>query len=240
MYYLVDTMAFVWYLRGRQRRQARKILREADRGHHTIAISGVTLMEILYLSERRRIVKVAVAQMHGPEPPLSWREIVEGIHEEEVAKTQAQAFERSMALSAVINLLVLLDPGASLANAGICQVEGRNIKFSLANRFARMGLALQLIEAEKLTADEVPPNLRESRPLLLGSVQNDLDRFQKARMNPLLKEEAEKCIAVIVDQAEKMIGVTPAQLNTVAPTITVTPELHRWAELNCYCNPTFR
>jgi PIN domain nuclease of toxin-antitoxin system len=57
MYYLVDTMALPWYLRGRQRfgRQARKILREADRGHHTIAISGVTLMEILYLSERRRI-----------------------------------------------------------------------------------------------------------------------------------------------------------------------------------------
>ncbi len=30
-------------------------MREADQGHHTIAISGVTLMEILYLSERRRI-----------------------------------------------------------------------------------------------------------------------------------------------------------------------------------------
>jgi PIN domain nuclease of toxin-antitoxin system len=57
MYYLADTMALVWYLHGHRRlgRQARRILREADQGHHTIAISGVTLMEILYLSERRRI-----------------------------------------------------------------------------------------------------------------------------------------------------------------------------------------
>ena len=57
MFYLADTMALVWYLRGHRRlgKQARRILREADQGHHTIAISGVTLMEILYLSERRRI-----------------------------------------------------------------------------------------------------------------------------------------------------------------------------------------
>jgi PIN domain nuclease of toxin-antitoxin system len=57
MYYLADTMALVWYLRGRRRfgKQAREILREADQGRHTIAISGVTVMEILYLSERRRI-----------------------------------------------------------------------------------------------------------------------------------------------------------------------------------------
>jgi PIN domain nuclease of toxin-antitoxin system len=57
MFCLADTMALVWYLRGHRRlgKQARKILREADQGHHTIAISGVTLMEILYLSERRRI-----------------------------------------------------------------------------------------------------------------------------------------------------------------------------------------
>jgi PIN domain nuclease of toxin-antitoxin system len=57
MYYLADTMTLVWYLRGRRRfgKQAREILRAADQGHHTIAISGVTLMEILYLSERRRI-----------------------------------------------------------------------------------------------------------------------------------------------------------------------------------------
>jgi len=57
MYYLADTMALVRHLRGGRGlgRQARKILREADQGHHTIAISGITLMEILYLSEHRRI-----------------------------------------------------------------------------------------------------------------------------------------------------------------------------------------
>lgn len=57
MYYLADTMALVWHLRGGRRlgRQAREILREADQGQHTIAISGITLMDVLYLSEHRRI-----------------------------------------------------------------------------------------------------------------------------------------------------------------------------------------
>ena len=57
MYYLADTVALVRHLRGGRRlgRQARTMLREADQGAHTIAISGITLMEILYLSERRRI-----------------------------------------------------------------------------------------------------------------------------------------------------------------------------------------
>jgi len=57
MDYLVDTVALVRHLRGDRRlgRQARKILREADQGHYTIGISGVTLMEVLYLSEHRRI-----------------------------------------------------------------------------------------------------------------------------------------------------------------------------------------
>ena len=57
MYYLADTVALVRHLRrGRGLgREARRILREADQGEHTIAISGITLMEILYLSERRRI-----------------------------------------------------------------------------------------------------------------------------------------------------------------------------------------
>ncbi len=57
MDYLVDTVALVRHIRGGRRlgRQVRKILREADQGHHTIAISGITLMEILYLSEHRRI-----------------------------------------------------------------------------------------------------------------------------------------------------------------------------------------
>jgi len=57
MDYLADTIALVRYLRGGRGlgRQARKILREADQGRHTIAISGVTLMEVLDLSEHRRI-----------------------------------------------------------------------------------------------------------------------------------------------------------------------------------------
>ena len=57
MYYLADTVALVRHLRGGRGlgRRVRTILGEADEGHHTIAISGITLMEILYLSERRRI-----------------------------------------------------------------------------------------------------------------------------------------------------------------------------------------
>ncbi len=57
MYYVTDTMALVWQLEGSRRlgQQARKILREAEQGIHTIALSGVTLMEVLYLSERGRI-----------------------------------------------------------------------------------------------------------------------------------------------------------------------------------------
>jgi predicted nucleic acid-binding protein len=57
MYYLADTVALVRHLRRGPRlgRQARTILREADQGHYTIAISGITLMEILYLSECQRI-----------------------------------------------------------------------------------------------------------------------------------------------------------------------------------------
>lgn len=57
MDYLADTVALVWHLRRDRKlgRQAKTILGEADQGNHTISISGVTLMEILYLSERRRI-----------------------------------------------------------------------------------------------------------------------------------------------------------------------------------------
>ena len=57
MYYLTDTVALVRHLRGGRGlgRQARSILREAEQGQHTIAISGISLVEILYLSERRRI-----------------------------------------------------------------------------------------------------------------------------------------------------------------------------------------
>jgi PIN domain nuclease of toxin-antitoxin system len=57
MDYLVDTVALVRYLRGGRKigARARQILCEADAGEHIIAISAVTLMEILYLSESRRI-----------------------------------------------------------------------------------------------------------------------------------------------------------------------------------------
>ncbi len=57
MLYVTDTMALVWHLEKRRRlgAQARKVLQEADQGLHTIVISGATLMEILYLSERQRI-----------------------------------------------------------------------------------------------------------------------------------------------------------------------------------------
>ena len=57
MLYVADTMALVWHLEKHRRlgAQARKVLQEADQGLHTIVISGATLMEILYLSERRCI-----------------------------------------------------------------------------------------------------------------------------------------------------------------------------------------
>jgi PIN domain nuclease of toxin-antitoxin system len=57
MLYVVDTVALVWHLEKRRRlgAQARRVLQEADQGQHTIVISGATLMEILYLSERQRI-----------------------------------------------------------------------------------------------------------------------------------------------------------------------------------------
>jgi PIN domain nuclease of toxin-antitoxin system len=72
MYYLADTLALVWQLRAHRRlgRQARRILREADQGHHTIAISKVTLMEIFYLSGRRRI-PISLDNLDNLRPTLS-------------------------------------------------------------------------------------------------------------------------------------------------------------------------
>lgn len=57
MDYLVDTVVLVRHLSGKGKvgAQAKQILREADEGKHLVAISAVTLMEILYLSEARRI-----------------------------------------------------------------------------------------------------------------------------------------------------------------------------------------
>ena len=57
MDYLVDTVALVKHLRAARNlgSRARSVLRQADMGQHRMFISGVTLMEILYLSEKRRI-----------------------------------------------------------------------------------------------------------------------------------------------------------------------------------------
>ena len=57
MYYLADTMALVWQVQRDRKlgKQARRILTESEQGLHRIAISGVTLMEVMYLSERGRI-----------------------------------------------------------------------------------------------------------------------------------------------------------------------------------------
>lgn len=57
MVYVADTVTLVRHLEKHRKlgAQARHLLREADQGQHTIVLSGATLMEILYLSERRRI-----------------------------------------------------------------------------------------------------------------------------------------------------------------------------------------
>lgn len=57
MDYLVDTVALVRHLRATRDLgfRARRILRQADSGQHRVFMSAVTLMEILYLSEKRRI-----------------------------------------------------------------------------------------------------------------------------------------------------------------------------------------
>ena len=57
MEYLADTVAIVRHLRRHRAlgREAAQILREADQGLHTIYISAITLMEVLYLSEAGRI-----------------------------------------------------------------------------------------------------------------------------------------------------------------------------------------
>ncbi len=57
MDYLADTVAIVRHLRNHRALgpEATRILREADAGLHRIALSGITLMEVLYLSEAGRI-----------------------------------------------------------------------------------------------------------------------------------------------------------------------------------------
>jgi PIN domain nuclease of toxin-antitoxin system len=57
MEYLADTVTIVRHFskKGRIPTRTLRILRDADQGKHTIAISVVSLIEILYLSERKRI-----------------------------------------------------------------------------------------------------------------------------------------------------------------------------------------
>jgi PIN domain nuclease of toxin-antitoxin system len=57
MQYLADTVAIVRHLRRHPAlgHEARRILHEADAGRHKVYVSAITLMEVLYLSEARRI-----------------------------------------------------------------------------------------------------------------------------------------------------------------------------------------
>lgn len=57
MNYLADTVTIVHHLRRPARVGAatRRILRDADQGQHHIFISAISLMEILYLAEAKRI-----------------------------------------------------------------------------------------------------------------------------------------------------------------------------------------
>ncbi|MCK5524016.1 MAG: PIN domain-containing protein [Thiomargarita sp.] len=57
MVYLADSVALIRHLRKHRRlgQQARKILQEADAGEHTIFISAISLMEILYLAQAKKI-----------------------------------------------------------------------------------------------------------------------------------------------------------------------------------------
>ena len=57
MEYLADTVAIVRHLRRHSAlgHQAAQILNDADQGQHRVYLSAITLMEVLYLSEARRI-----------------------------------------------------------------------------------------------------------------------------------------------------------------------------------------
>ena len=57
MRYLADSVALIRHLRQHRRlgKQARKILQEADAGKHTIFVSAISLMEILYLAQAKKI-----------------------------------------------------------------------------------------------------------------------------------------------------------------------------------------
>ncbi|EDN68320.1 conserved hypothetical protein [Beggiatoa sp. PS] len=64
MRYLADSVALIRHLRKHRRLgiKARKILQEADAGEHTIFVSAMSLMEILYLAQAKKIT-VDLAQV---------------------------------------------------------------------------------------------------------------------------------------------------------------------------------
>lgn len=57
MQYLADTVAIVRHFvkAGKIGKRAKQILRDADKGQNTILISIVSMIEIMYLSERNKI-----------------------------------------------------------------------------------------------------------------------------------------------------------------------------------------
>jgi len=57
MNYLTDTVAVVYHLRRRSKLGAKcsRIFADADQGLHHVYVSAITLMEVLYLAEAKRI-----------------------------------------------------------------------------------------------------------------------------------------------------------------------------------------
>lgn len=60
MNYVADTCVLIWYLTQspvlpREAPQVHQLLEEANRGLRTIFISAITIVEIIYLAERRRL-----------------------------------------------------------------------------------------------------------------------------------------------------------------------------------------
>jgi PIN domain nuclease of toxin-antitoxin system len=62
---VADTHTFIWYLAGDKRlsRSAKKFIDEAADNGDTIAISSITLVEALYLSEKGKIPTSALTEM---------------------------------------------------------------------------------------------------------------------------------------------------------------------------------
>jgi PIN domain nuclease of toxin-antitoxin system len=62
---VADTHTFIWYLAGDKRlsEPAKEFINEAADNGDTIAVSSITLVEALYLSEKERIPAAALTQM---------------------------------------------------------------------------------------------------------------------------------------------------------------------------------